>query len=232
MNLDKILEYQNLDSQLYKIEKQVRDSESKKTAAQMHENMKNAQERSLKLEEKAGAILAEIEKVKQQYKIQESKMNEFLGKDISNLSKAELEKYNVLKDKLSQNLSILDKNLSSLAETINGILADFNKTIKTFNTSKDEYFKNKEKYENEVKSVEKDKQDVSDRLKSLEKNIEPKVMEDYKRKRKENIFPVFVPLSGDCCGYCHVQLPFALISSVENNGVFTCEHCHRIIYKK
>ena len=67
MNLEKILEYQKLDSQLYKIEKQVRDSESKKNASQMHENMKNAQERSLKLEEKAGAILAEIEKVKQQY---------------------------------------------------------------------------------------------------------------------------------------------------------------------
>ena len=114
MNLEKILAYQNLDSQLYKIEKQVRDSKSKQTASQMHENMKNAQERSFKLEEKAGSILAEIEKVKQQYKIQESKMQEFLEKDISVLTKQELEKYGVLKDKLSQNLSILDKNLSSL----------------------------------------------------------------------------------------------------------------------
>ena len=77
MNLEKILAYQNLDSELYKIEKQVKESASKKTASQMHENMKNAQERSLKLEEKAGSIIAAIEKVKQQYNVQESKMKEF-----------------------------------------------------------------------------------------------------------------------------------------------------------
>lgn len=232
MDLKKILEYQNLDSELYKIEKNVKDSQNKKTAAQMHENMKNAQERSLKLEEKAGSVLAEIEKIKQQYKIQENKMNEFLQKDLTTLSRTELEKYNVLKDKLSQNLSILEKNLSSLAETINGMLADFNKTIKTFNTSKEEYLKSKEKYDNEVKAVEEDKKTIIEKLEKLEKDIDQQTLEKYKKRRNENIFPVFVPLSGDSCGYCRVQLPFANISNLEANGVLTCEHCHRIIYKK
>jgi len=232
MNLEKILAYQNLDSKLYKIEKQVRESENKKTVSKMHENMKNAQERSVKLEEKAGAILAEIDKIKQQYAVQENKMKEFMGKDLTVLSKAELEKYNVLKEKLSQNLTILDKNLSSLAETINGILADFNKTIKVFNSSRDEYLKSKENYENEVKGVEKEKQDLEKQLLLLEKDVDAQTLENYKKRRKENIFPVLVPLSGDSCGWCHVQLSYANISTLENDGILTCEHCHRIIYKK
>lgn len=232
MNLDKILAYQNLDSELYKIEKRVRDSQNKQKASQMHENMKVAQERSIKLEEKAGSILNEIEKVKQQFAVQQNKMKEFLGKDLSSLSRVELEKYNVLKDKLSQNLSILDKNLSQLAETINGVLADFNKTIKTFNTSKEEYLKSKANYENEVKAVEGDKKTIADKLEKLEKDVDSQTLEKYKKKRKENIFPIFVPLSGDCCGWCHVQLSYANISTLENEGILTCEHCHRIIYKK
>lgn len=232
MNLDKILAYQKLDSELYKIEKQVRDSANKQKASQMHENMKVAQDRSIKLEEKAGSILSEIEKVKQQYTVQENKMKEFLGKDLTKLSKAELEKYNVLKDKLAQNLSILDKNLSSLAETINGVLADFNQTIKTFNTSKEEYLKSKENYENEVKAVENDKKEIENKLKGLEKDVDAQLLEKYQKRRKENIFPVYVPLSGDCCGWCHVQLSYANISTLESEGVLTCEHCHRIIYKK
>ena len=43
MDLSKILEYQKLDGQLVKIERQIKNNENKKTANKMHENMKEAQ---------------------------------------------------------------------------------------------------------------------------------------------------------------------------------------------
>lgn len=231
MNIDKILEYQKIDSELFKIEKEVRENKNKQVANQMHENMKVAQSRSIKLEEKAGVVLGEIEKLKKQYQTQEEKMNEFLSKDLTKLSKAELEKYNSLKDKLSQNLSILEKNLTSLAETVNALLADFNKTIKNFNTSKEQYLKSKEDYEKDVKEIESKKESVEGKLKKLEKEIDGKMMEAYKKRRGENIFPVLVPLKGNSCGGCHVELPYANISILDSEGVFSCEHCRRLIYK-
>lgn len=232
MKVDKILEYQNLDGELFKIEKNIKENKNKQIANQMHENMKNAQARSLKLEEKASSILNEIEKVKKQYKVQEDKMNEFLAKDLTKLTKEELEKYNVLKDKLGQNLSILEKNLTSLAETVNAVLADFNKTIKNFNTSKEQYLKSKESYDNDIKAVELDKQELINKLKQLEKGIDNKIMESYMKIRKENIFPVVVPLKGNSCGGCHVELPYATISVLDSESVLSCEHCHRLIYKQ
>ena len=231
MNIEKILEYQKLDGELFRIEKQVRDNKNKQVANQMHENMKNAQSRSIKLEEKAGIVLSEIDKLKKQYKTQEEKMKEFLLKDLTKMDKAELEKYNSLKEKLSQNLSILEKNLTSLAETVNALLADFNKTIKNFNTSKEQYLKSKEDYENDVKGIEGQKTDIEGKLKKLENGIDGKVMEAYKKRRGENIFPVLVPLKGNSCGGCHVELPYANISVLDSEGVFSCEHCHRLIYK-
>ena len=231
MNIEKILEYQKLDSELYKIEKQLRENKNKQTANQMHENMKNAQARSLKLEEKAGTVFAEIEKLKNQYKTQEEKIKEFSSKNLDKMSKEELEKYSVLKDKLNQNLTILEKNLSSLAETVNALLSDFNKTIKTFNTSKEQYLKSKESYDNDVKSIEEEKKEIADKLNKLETGIDGKIMELYKKKRNENLFPVVVPLKGNSCGGCHVELAYATISVLEKEGILTCEHCRRLIYK-
>ncbi len=231
MEITKILEYQTLDSELFKIEKQLRENKNKQQANQMHENMKNAQLKSIKLEDKAGSLLAEIDKVKKQFKIQEDKMNEFMSKDLTKLSKEELDKLSILKDKLSQNLNILDKNLTSLAESVNAVLSDFNKTIKVFNSSKEQFAKCKAEYDNDVKKVEGVKNEISNKLKALAKNIDNKIMEAYLKRRKENIFPVVVPLKGNLCGGCHMELPYATISMLDSEGILTCEHCRRIIYK-
>lgn len=231
MNIQPILEYQKLDSDLFKIEKKIRESKSKSTAGEMFENMRQAQERSRKLEEKAGGVLSELEKIKKQYKIQEDKLSELEGKDVELLSKEEMDKVEVVKDKLAQNLAILEKNLASLAENVNGLLAEFNKTIKTFNSCKEKYSQCKTQYDNEVQEVEKDKNEITAKLESLSKEIQPKIMEAYTKRRKENIFPVVVPIKGNCCGGCHMELPYAQISVLEREGVFSCEHCHRLIYK-
>lgn len=231
MDLSNILEYQKLDSQLVKIERQIKDNTNKKNANKMRENMREAQSRSLKLEEKAGSILSEIEKIKKQFKIQQEKMEEFASKDLEKMTTEELNKLSVLKDKLAQNLSILERNLSSLAETVNAVLSDFNKTIKTFNNSKEQYNKSKTDYENDIKSVEDSKKEIEDKLKSLSKGIDNKIMDAYQKRRKENIFPVVVPLVNNSCGGCHIELPYANISKLEDEGILTCEHCHRLIYK-
>ena len=231
MKIEAILDYQKLDSELFKIEKKIKESENKSTASKMFENMKQAQEKSHKLEDKAGGVLNEIEKIKKQFKIQEDKLEELENKNLENMTKEEIEKIALVKDKLAQNLSILEKNLSSLAENANGLLSEFNKTIKNFNACKEKYGFCKSAYDKEVESVENDKQVIISKLSKLSKEIDAKVMEAYAKRRKENIFPVVVPLKGNLCGGCHMELPYAQISILEREGVLSCEHCHRLIYK-
>lgn len=231
MKVDMILKYQSLDSEMFKIEKGLRDNQNKKMADNLRENIKNAQERSVKLEENAGKLLKEIEKVKAQIKTQEQKMQEFLNKDIENMSKAEIDKLASLKDKLNQNLVILEKNLTALAENMNAILADFNKTKKAFNSSKEEYAKRKQAYDDDVKAIENQKSEIAVKLKDLSKSIDLKIMEAYQKRRNENVFPVLVPLNGNSCGGCHMELPFANITKLNEEGIITCEHCRRIVYK-
>lgn len=232
MNIQPILEYQKLDGELFKIEKGIKDSKSKSMASQMYENMKQAQDRSHKLEEKAGSVLEEIEKIKKQFEIQENKLAELEEKNFEDISKEEIDKMAMVKEKLAQNLAILEKNLTALAENANGVLTEFNKTIKTFNACKEKYAQSKNQYDKEVEGVEQNKQQIMNKLNALAKEINPKIMESYTKRRKENVFPVVVPLKGNCCGGCHMELPYAQISVLEREGIFSCEHCRRLIYKE
>ncbi len=232
MNIESILKYQSLDSELFKIEKSLRESQNKKKVDELRDNMKSAQTKSFKLEENAGKLIGEIEKVKQQVKTQEGKMQEFLSKDLESMSKEDLQKLSALKDKLNQNLIILEKNLTALAENMNAILAEFNKTIKTFNNCRSEYAKRKQVYEQDVANAEAKKKELASSLAALAKGIDPKLMEAYLKRRSENVFPVLVPLNGNCCGGCHMELPFAVLTKINEEGHTTCEHCRRIVYVK
>lgn len=231
MKVEKILEYQNLDRQIFNMEKQLKENENKKKANELYENMKNAQARSYKLEERAEQLLGELEKVKKHYQIQENKMKEFLAKSPESLSKDEVNKISQLKDKLSQNIQILEKNLASLAENMNAVLAEFNKAVKLINTSKEEYAKQKQAYDEAVKDNEKEKSAIEKNLQAIAVGIDSKLMEVYLKRRKENLFPVFVALKGNSCGGCHMELPFANLTKLNEEGILPCEHCRRIIYK-
>ena len=225
MDITNILAYQALDAELFKLEKSLRENQNKKLAFQLQDSAKKAQERSSQLEQKAEALIKEIE-------TQSEKMQEIFAKDIEKMTKEEVEAMLSLKDKLSQNLSILDKNLTRLAENVNAVLADFNKTRMIFNQAKENYAKAKEAYDNEAKALEPQMAELAKKLSGLEKGIDAAQLEQYQKRRKDNLFPIYVPLSGDLCGYCHMQLPAAIISKIQDQGHITCEHCHRIIYKK
>ncbi|MBE7073748.1 MAG: hypothetical protein E7379_01500 [Clostridiales bacterium] len=236
MKVEKILEYQKLDREMYKLEREIKDNPNKEKANKLHETMRVAQEKSVALEGKAGAILKEIDKVKGHLKLQQDKMAEFTAKDLSTLSKQEIEKIASLKDKLAQNLQILEKNLTALAENVNSVLSEFNKTIKTFNTAKEDFAKCKTSYDNDIKAIESKKAEVAKNLSVIAKEIDSVIMEAYQKRRKENIFPVVVQLMEQgkgsyFCGGCRTQLSIASINKLDSEAVVSCDHCRRLIYK-
>ena len=232
MDIDKILEYQKLDSELFKLEKSIRDNADKKTASQMQNNAKVAQERSYKLNDMAKALEKEYNNIKSQFDIQKKKMDEIFAKDVDSLSAEEVEKLKVLKDKLSANLSTLERNFARIAESMNNLLSDFNKTRKAFQMAKEQYADAKAKFDKTQSELAPHKAELEKKLSSLEKGIDRDIVESYKKRRVENIFPVVVPLAGNCCGGCRTELSLANLSTLKERGVLTCEHCHRIIYVK
>lgn len=233
MNVEKLLKYQELDSELFKVEQKLLNSPYRKKANELTSIAKKAQIKSTNLENEADKLIKEIADIKEKYNLNKSKTDEILAMDIEKMSFEDIDKANSIKSKLLSNLNILEKMLQKSAEEINHILSEFNKTKKLYDEARNQYAICKKNIDEETKVLEPEKEKLKKQLVLLEKDVEPEIMAEYKKKRNDNIFPVIVPLEGDnFCGRCRMELPKVAISKIKETGVITCEHCKRFIYKK
>lgn len=233
MNIENLLKYQKHDEELFKVEQKLSNSAYRRKANELTAVAKKAQAKSTELENHAEKLIAEIGEIKEKYNLNKKKADEMVSADVENLSMEEIEKINILKPKIMQNLAILEKMLQKSAETINQILSEFNKTKKAYDEARSQYAICKQKIDEETKALEPEKEKLKKELLVLEKDVEPSLMAEYKKRRNDNIFPVVVPLeNGAFCGRCRMEQPKVAISRLKEEGVIVCEHCKRFIYQK
>lgn len=230
MDIKKIVEYQRVDSKLFQIERQLSQSVNKQKCAQLSSIARDSQVKSAKLEEQAAQIAKEIQdlfRIADQNKL---KIKEILAQDVEKMSAEQIDASLALREKLMQNLAILDKKATKLAELANAVLSDFNKTKVNYKNAGEKYKECKEAYDKEVAAVSPKIQELQSELSKLSKEVDPKLLEEYNKRRHDRIFPVFVSLNDKCCGGCHMEVPASSISKLQKEGMLVCENCRRIIY--
>ena len=230
MDLNKILAYQEVDAKLFELENELANDPNKQKCNSLNQTAKLSQAKSSQLEEQASAILREMEELNKTLDATRKKGEQLLGKSEENLTVEEIEERLALREKVSQNLTLLDKRLTKLAENINTVLAEFNRTIKNYNLAKEEYQKFKAAYDKNAAALEPKINELKAKLEAMSKSVEPKIMQAYKAKRDDRIFPVLVKLDGTTCGRCRMELSASAINKLKEDKTLVCEHCRRIIY--
>lgn len=231
MEIKNLVEYQKVDSKLFQLEKQLTQSANKQKCAQLSAIAKESQQKSEKLESQASQIAKEIQNLFAVADQNKLKIKEILGKDLEKLSAEELDSALSLKEKLMQNLVVLDKKATKLAEMANAVLAEFNKTKVAYKNAGEKFKQFKEAYDKEVEDVSPKINELKKELAIIEKNIDKNLLEEYAKRRRDRIFPVLVPLNNRCCGGCHMEVPASSVSKLEREGILVCENCRRIIFK-
>lgn len=230
MDLKNILAYQAEDKKLFDLESELANDPNKQKCVQLNQTAKASQLKSSQLEEQASIVLKEMDELNKTLEASQKKGEQLLALNVENLGKEQLDEHLSMKDKVAQNLTVLDKRLTKLAENINSILAEFNHTIKNYNVAKEEYQKYKTAYDKKAAELEPKIADLKAHLESVQKTVEPKLMQTYLAKRNDRIFPVLVKLEGNTCGRCRMELSASAINKLKEDGILVCEHCRRIIY--
>ncbi len=231
MELSTILAYQEVDRQLFLLEQNLAKSPSKLKCNALSQTAKDSQVKSSQLEERAGSILREMEELKKTISSTKRHGEELLQINLENANADQINEMLSKKDKVSQNLSALDKRLTKLAESISAVLADYNRTVKNYNEAKAQYQKFKAEYDQIVAQEQPKIDELKKQLQALSKKVEPSTMELYNKKRADKIFPVFVQLMGNNCGRCRMELSASALSKLKNEHVLSCENCRSIIYE-
>ncbi len=231
--LQAILNYQDTDAKLYKIERELAGSDERKEYVKVKKFLESAPEKLDSLEVKAKSLYAEADELTKKYQALEESL-----KDFDHLDELVQE---------GADIAFYKKNAQADVEKMKKLRADLNGLIANIKATDEEY----QKLKKQILSIEKkapaiqkaykelkakkdeEKKPLEEELAKLSADIPAETLEIYKNKRKEKIFPVVGKIVGNRCPYCSIDVPLAAKSKLATNGFIECENhlCNRILFE-
>jgi predicted nucleic acid-binding Zn-ribbon protein len=231
--METILKYQELDTKLQQLEKKIESSSEKNVMNEMISYVKDAQNKSLKLEQKAKKMMEEYVALKKEYDKNVLTIKELTSKNSSELTTAQMDEIFNQINLVSSNLYMIERNLNIQLVNIKAILKEFETTKKGVINARTKHKESKEKHEALVNTVNPQIEAIKNEMLSLEKSIDSKLLTKYKSLKHDKVsLPIFVPVTAGNCGGCRMALPMGKLDKIKAEGYIICDQCGRVIFLK
>lgn len=232
MNLNDLLEYQNVDNELYKLEMQVKTSKEAKEIANYSKIRKKSMDDYHKNIRDIEDALTHIERYNKSYNKTNSEIDELIDVlgDFQELK--EIDKYEKQIAQQQKDLTSIEKELYKLSSIIDDCEKICRQAIETFAKCNKLITERKQTVDTMMTSMKDDVANIKLRMKSLAMQIPPEVLLKYNNARKTNRLPIVVPLNGSSCNGCGIDLPSSETGKIKVDSIIECPNCGRLIYKK
>lgn len=229
-----MLEYQKIDRELSRIEKELRENENYVKFKQ-YKNMRQACEDNIaRAEGKASDLKSQLAACRESMAKATALIEEYC-REMEDVR--DVDELNYMNKKLNEQLEIL----TSVEKDVKRIQREGEETVKALDeiTAKlPQVVSLCVKFNNEfAKATEAQKprvMELKQKKAELKKVIAPSLFEIYQKVSDGQIQPVFVPLrDGIRCGGCQMEMPKAVVDAhFAAKDYMRCEHCGRVIYKE
>lgn len=230
--MENILKYQSLDAKKQQLEKSILTSSEKAVMNKMIAYVKEAQNKSMELENQAKKLTEEYLALKKEYDKNILLIKELTSKNSDELTTEQMDQIFHQINLVSSNLYMIERNLNIQIVNIKNILKEFEATKKGVIQARTKHKESKLKYEAFVNDVNPKIEAINKEMRKLESVIDEKLLAKYKSLKHDNIFPVFVPLENGNCGGCRMAQPKGRLDKIKSDGYIICEQCGRVIYNK
>lgn len=227
-----LLNYQQADAKLRKIEVELAGTPARKKMSSAKAFLVGVEESVNKLDDKASHLTAEFEKIEQS----RVKLEEQLQELKKAMDDAQDESEIAYLSKKTDELSTLIKNA---LVTINKINEEFQDIMKEYATIKSktkaaqtQYAEAKEEYEKQKSAVEEEVKSLNSQLEQLKSSVDAILMEKYLKKRQNKMFPIVFEVSSKVCRACGMELSMLELNKLKNGEIIECEQCGRMLYQK
>lgn len=235
-NLATLLKYQELDIKLHRALDTIEKSESSKKMEQARNEFNTAKKIVQDAEKEAESVVNNLEITMPQIKELTDKLNEFELIIENAESDEDLKGFTDQLEALKNKALSVEKKLTDCKNNSEKLVKNYQDANAKGLKMRDIYNNAKIEYGNLVKASEPEVTELKKRLKELEKQIDPDLLEKYKAITSENKFPAFVDAFVSdgvySCRGCGLQLSQKNTSTLNERGICTCETCRRIIYKE
>ena len=230
--LQAILQYQETDAKLYKLEREIAGCDERKEYVKFKKFLESAPEKLDALETKATALQSEAAELTQKCIRTEESLNDFENLDELVTGGADIAFYKKKAQAVADQLKKLKADLTALMANIKATDEEYKKLKKQVLSAQKQYADATEKY-NAVKAArDPERKELEETLSKLEKAVPAEMLEVYRTKRKEKIFPVVGEMVGTRCPFCSMEPPLAARNKLTGGASIECDNCHRIIFSK
>lgn len=228
-----ILQYQEVDKKLWKIEQDLSKNEERRKAKVARTFLMEAEETIKKIDRKAAELVGVYDKARADYIKTAETLKEYEHTAGTLKSCDEVAYLQKKVNELSELLKNLENELNCVTNEMDAVSKTFNDFGKSYNNARQEYEVNRAKFE----EIKKEKADIvasiKQNLDQISKDINSDVMDKYNKKRADKTFPVLVPLQKDNrCGGCSMELSLNEADKIKRDSFIECEHCRRFIYSE
>ena len=230
--LQAILQYQETDAKLYKLEREIAGCDERKEYVKFKKFLEAAPEKLDALEVKAAALQAEAAELTQKYTRAEESLNDFENLDELVTGGADIAFYKKKAQALADQLKKLKADLAALTANIKATDEEYKKLKKQVLSAQKQYAEATEKYKAVKAARDPEKKELEAALAKIEKDVPAEMLETYRTKRKEKIFPVVGEMVGNRCPFCSMEPPLAARNKLTGGATIECDNCHRIIFSK
>lgn len=229
--LNKLIEYQNVDAQLRAIEQELASNEDRKKGLSAKKFLDTVNDSLAELDGKAADLDSAYTKYTEVFnKLLETQgeiaasSGEYTGEDeISFITKKAQE--------LMSELKTLEKQLVRLQEEIMALTEQYNSLKKKTFAAQKQFKECGQKYNAFKETKAEGQKEIQAALAEMEKDIDPALMEIYKKKRKDKIFPILYEYAGKgFCPQCMTELSRLALSNISAKSYVECDNCGRVLY--
>jgi len=228
------LEYQEIDYELYKLERELKDSEERKNYSRYKKYVQDATEQLQKLNAESEELLNGYDKLISGKAGCAERIKEI--EDVADGIEAleELRFYQTKYAQLDEAMATLEREVARVMARIEEIKFSCNDAMEkgrratvASKEARAAYDQKAEQYRERMDELKAKLAKIAPKLKDA------KLTEHYKRMREDKKMPVFVNfnLSGKSCGKCGMELVYGELAKLKEPGDWIeCSNCRRILY--
>lgn len=232
-NLQAILEYQEIDRKLFKLENELAESEERKKYVKLQKFLKTAPEKLDSLDAKANSLKAEAESLSKKAEQVEGMLGDFEHLEELVNGGADIAFYKKKAQSIVEQLRKLKAEIGALSGSIKETDAEYQKLKKQVIAAQKQYAEAAEAYKQVKGAREAERKEIETALtKAAEavKKTNGELLTRYLTKRKEKLFPVVGALNQGRCPFCSMEPPIAAKSKLPAG--IECDNCHRIVFSE
>lgn len=233
MNIDRLLEYQAIDSEILKIDLEFRALPIYREYHFSINSYRDAQAAVKRLNGEAENLHKQMVNAIEQYANLNKQISDAEKEldDIDDINQADFYSRNI--EKTLSELQQLSKSISELSIKIDEHRQSYDKALKQGREAKLKGTEAKPVYDKALLDVKPKIDELKSKMMGLEKDLENKAVNQYKQLRSAKRFPAIVKLHGESsCGGCFMELAGNSVEILKSKGYIECPNCSRLIYIK